>query len=307
MKITSFAPARIDIAGAWSDIPPFANRFGGSTFNIAINEGVEVIRIIGTYMPFGPEKAPSSIRSHGVQEIISQNIPIGSGLGASSSAIVAQTAAYLGKEITDQNQRLAIAKKAVCVEKAFGVVGGVQDQYAAAMGGFSLIDSSKRSISHSVIEVPENTQKAFQERLTLCYTGSQHISSHLHARVWGGLKSGYTEVINAISCMRDGVPLAISALQKQDWQLLGRCINHQHTLAGQLHPSLIEPVQELVVMVQPFVLGAKCCGAGGGGCMIFLSETPEMKEKLRQLLEEKSIQAINYQFRSEGVTVKKEV
>src|SRR4028118_2402668 len=131
MIIESRAPVRIDFAGAWTDVKYFAHPFGGATTNAAIDRYVTGRTVIG---------GPSSTRSdapEGIEVNYETDIPAGSGLGTSSALNVVWLSLASGKIPQNAEQRGQIAQQAYEVETVLGIIGGQQDQYAAAHGGFN--------------------------------------------------------------------------------------------------------------------------------------------------------------------------
>jgi D-glycero-alpha-D-manno-heptose-7-phosphate kinase len=71
-------------------------------------------------------------------------------------------------------------------------------------------------------------------------------------------------------------------------------------LDASLSNDLVESIFDLV---RPHIRGGKCCGAGGGGCMLFLSESPQHKERAARALQEQGIRVIPFRFALDGLTV----
>ncbi len=173
------APVRLDLAGGWTDVPPYCDEVGGCVCNVAIAR-YATVRVGGTASAAAPaprdvrgrhERLPSlaaaALRRMGSPPTsvdVWSDFPIGAGLGGSSAAGVALAAALLtarlpnatmahanasspnGPDRThrddfDHATRVALAEssRAVEVEEA-GIAGGRQDHYAAAFGGALRLD-----------------------------------------------------------------------------------------------------------------------------------------------------------------------
>src|SRR5438309_1832947 len=119
--VTVRVPVRIDFAGGWSDVHYFSAREGGAVLNAAITPYVE-----------------GSARWEGWQLHVEYglSLPPGSHLGTSASVDVAWLALTNGL-IGREQSPVELAEAAYRLEKVLGVTGGKQDQYAAALGGFS--------------------------------------------------------------------------------------------------------------------------------------------------------------------------
>jgi D-glycero-alpha-D-manno-heptose-7-phosphate kinase len=78
MRIDCRVPLRIDLAGGWSDIPPFARREGGAVLNVAIAQYVT-----GTVWRSHQAGQENLRISYGL------DLPAGAGLGSSAALSVA--------------------------------------------------------------------------------------------------------------------------------------------------------------------------------------------------------------------------
>ena len=114
-RIDARAPVRLDLAGGWTDVPPYTHDMGGEVVNVAIN-----------------------IHAHASLEIdddgkLSVNYrcdaPVGSGLGTTGAINVALMAAIHGSDNAEE--------VAYQFEALLGNTGGRQDQWAAKYGGFN--------------------------------------------------------------------------------------------------------------------------------------------------------------------------
>ena len=175
MKIRSRAPLRIGLAGGGTDLPSYSDQFGGVVFNAAIgmyayctiiptnDNRIKIISydnkndIDTESVPFLEIDDDNTLILHkGIYNRIvkdynggkplsfvmstSNDAPIGSGLGTSSTMVVAILEAYnkwLSLGLTDYQK----AKLAYEIEREdLKLTGGKQDQYAAVFGGFNLME-----------------------------------------------------------------------------------------------------------------------------------------------------------------------
>ena len=105
-KIIARAPLRLDFAGAWSDVPIFANKFGGATLNAAIDK-----YIVGEVLSEETRQEKFHLEYH-------TDIPTGSGLGSSAAMNVLWLGLVRGKEVKSQEEKLQLAHDAFRVEQA---------------------------------------------------------------------------------------------------------------------------------------------------------------------------------------------
>ena len=294
MIIESRAPARIDFAGAWTDVKYFAHPFGGATTNAAIDRYVTGRTIIGAH----------SGVSEGISVTYETDIPAGSGLGSSSALNVVWLSLASGKAVTSDSQRARIAEQAYEVETVLGIIGGKQDQYAAAYGGFHLFEFEESGVKAIPIGISADSIRELEGLLTLCYTGQARLSSNLHQNVWGGFRAGKREVVDSLFALRASAYRAKDILESGNFEEFGQLLDLQHQCAKGLDASLTNDLVEgIFALVRPTILGGKCCGAGGGGCMLFLSASPAEQQRTAQTLRDNEIRVIDFQFAMDGLTV----
>jgi D-glycero-alpha-D-manno-heptose-7-phosphate kinase len=299
MIIESSAPVRIDFAGAWTDVKYFAHPFGGATTNAAINSYVTGCTLVGEHERPSGERAPE-----GISVTYETDIPAGSGLGTSSALNVVWLSLASGKTIGDDAQRGQIAEQAYEVETVLGILGGKQDQYAAAFGGFNLFEFEESGVQVTRIAIQPDAISQLESLMTLCYTGQARLSSNLHENVWGGFRAGKRHVVDSLFTLRDSAYRAKDILESGNFENFGELLNLQHQCAKNLDASLSNDLVEgLFDLAREESVGGKCCGAGGGGCMIFLSDSPEKRARLQEKLRAQNIRVIDFQFAQQGLTV----
>jgi D-glycero-alpha-D-manno-heptose-7-phosphate kinase len=298
MIIESRAPVRIDFAGGWTDVKYFAHPFGGATTNAAINHYVTGRTITGA------RESASGAVAEGISVNYETDIPAGSGLGTSSALNVVWLSLASGKNPQSLEERGRIAEQAYEVETVLGILGGKQDQYAAAFGGFHLFEFEENGVKAHPINIAPDHVSQLEGLMTLCYTGQARLSSNLHENVWGGFRAGKPDVVESLFTLRESAYRAKEILETGNLDEMGALLNTQHECAKRLDTSLSNDLVEGIFdLVRPHVRGGKCCGAGGGGCMVFISESPEKQQQTAQALRDKNIRVIDFQFSMEGLAV----
>lgn len=250
-------PGRIDFAGGWSDVHYFSAREGGAVLNAAIDRYVE-----GEALSDGGRMR---LRYRSA-------IPRGAGLGGSAALDVAWLALTNG--LMDRSRSaIELAEDAYRLEKILGVEGGKQDQYAAALGGFNLLRFAREDepVVVEPLKVEAGIVKLLEARLVLCYSGRARHSGDLHERVWAPFLAGDARVLNALREIRDSVEPARDALLRGDIDSLGQVMSVNYEAARNLVPELVTPTMDrlLAAARDAGSIGAKACGAGGGGCLLF--------------------------------------
>ena len=276
-------PARIDFAGGWSDVHYFAAREGGAVLNAAINRYV-----VGEAASNGG-RMRVSYRSA---------IPHGAGLGGSAALDVAWLALTNGL-MGRLRSAVELAEDAYRLEKILGVEGGKQDQYASALGGFNLLRFAREEEPAVVEPLPleAGIVKLLEERLVLCYSGRARHSGDLHERVWAPFLAGDARILHALREMRDSVEPVRDALLRGDIESLGDLMSVNREAARNLVPELVTPTMDRLMAAARDAgsIGAKACGAGGGGCLVFACRSGAAGSVMRALRAE-GAKVLRFQF-----------
>ncbi len=245
--VRAMAPVRLDLAGAWTDVPPFSTREGGVvvTASIALHARAEASRRASGYLlrasELGaeleldrPDMAVSDPRlvlhaaalrlrppTSPLVLSTSSDVPPGSGLGSSGAldvAIVAALAALDG----ESPDRLDVAHDAWRLEAVeAGVPGGKQDQYAAALGGFNAITFNDPDVHATPLRLDPAFSAELARRIVLCYTGASRLSGNTIARVQAAYQSGNQDVTSALFELREVALEMVMALQAADLARVG--------------------------------------------------------------------------------------
>lgn len=295
MRVSCQAPVRVDFAGAWTDVSFFYEPFGGATLNAAIAHYVYGELLVGRDAPSG----------EGVHISYHTEVPTGSGLGTSAAMNVVWLSLVKAEPITTPEARQAIAEGAYQAEKILGIIGGKQDQYAAAFGGINLFEFRNDGVTINPVRIPPEKLSELEKLFVLCYTGASRLSSRIHESVWGRFGQGNREVIDALLTMRDSAYECKLSLEKGDWQQVGEILSLQFDCSKKLDPSTSnETIERLFEMVGEYVFGGKPCGAGGGGCVLFLCKDETAKRRVEQKLMESKMNLLPFRFDFNGLVVK---
>lgn len=281
------APVRIDFGGAWTDVDLYAQRFGGVVFNATLNHYVTGEQIV---------------TEEGLQVRYGFALPTGSGLGTSAALNVCWFGLIGGRGELDRRR---IAEQAYGLEGLLGILGGRQDQYAAAFGGFNLLRfGGGAQVEVEPVALSPETIGALERRSVLVYTGTPRLSGSIHENVWGGFRAGRSETVAAFHGLRE-VGLALpEALQKGDFTEFAALLAQNWTCQKNLDPSVSNAqIDELFTIAESAgALGGKACGAGGGGCLYFVTEEGT-QAAVTEALVAAGARHIPFQFESEGLKV----
>jgi len=272
MKLIVRAPVRIDFAGGWTDIQPFAESEGGAVLNAAISRYVQGTLEIheGKSQSKSLDAAGIVSRSSGIGISYGSDLPTGSGLGTSASMNVVFL--FLIRYELFKNERPeVIAEAAFEMEQLLRIKGGKQDQYAAALGGVNFMTFTDR-VKVERLNIKKTVREHLEKNLVLCYSGKSRLSGNIHDKVWGKYLKG--ETVSAFKGLKRVAYEIKNSLLKGRLDEFACLLNENWEYQKELDSSVTNPVTEKLFAIA-FKNGAtagKACGAGGGGCLLFFCE-----------------------------------
>ena len=294
------APLRISFGGGGSDVEPYATRHGGLVFSTTIDRYAYCTIGDFTHGDF-EERLKQGVheelglpgRQYGIS--ISSDVPPGSGLGSSSSLVVAVVRAvadYWEMPLS----KYELAEVAFRVERDFlHIKGGRQDQYAAAFGGFNLIEFEK-----TATVIPVNFDSAeLRSCLVLVDTRLYRVSSNILQRQMDRFeKEGINE---AVEKMKDIALEMKQALLAGEIGRLGPLLTEEWEQKKKLDDAITSPWIDSVFegARKAGASGGKLLGAGGGGHLLFFVE-PEKRPSVISFLKGIGLEQTIFNFESEG-------
>jgi D-glycero-alpha-D-manno-heptose-7-phosphate kinase len=275
-EIVASAPARVDLAGGWTDVAPYTVEVGGAVCNVAIE-----LRAMATVTSSDVASPPDDALINAAWEradrpnvaiLLHSTIPIGSGLGGSSAAGVALAAALAAwRGVRHTPQSLAELSRRTETE-TMGLAGGCQDHYAAAFGG-ALLLTCGRTISAESLPLRDETIDAFESQAMIAYTGESRMSSRTITAVLDAYRAGERQTCDALATMAMLAHDMAAALRDGDIDHLGTLLRAQWTAQRALHDTISTPLIDRIVddVAQAGALGTKALGASGGGCVLVIA------------------------------------
>lgn len=332
MKIVSEAPCRVDLAGGTLDIwPLYLYHEGAVTLNFAINRwtrcvvethesahirlrsgDLEAEEVFGSIEDVARVRRPRlPLVTHvlryfrpntGLNIHTDSEAPAGAGVSGSSALIIAVASAL--NRLNGAGYSLEKLREiAQNVEaQIIRVPTGAQDYYPAMYGGVSAIELGPGGIRR--VSIPVDLDD-FNERIVLAYTGAPRNSGINNWEVTKAYIDGDRKVLRnfeqiaAIACgMR-------AALEKSDWNEVGRLLREEWSHRRRNAPGISTPAIDRLVTVarRAGTLGAKACGAGGGGCVFFLVKRGA-KEMVSQAIERAGAEVLPVRVATHGVSVR---
>ncbi len=291
------APVRIDLAGGWTDVPPFSTREGGVVITAAIRLFARAaVRLGGSGFRLVSEdlhdklevRDSAGLIRDGRLELLKAGLrmlpvgactltttsdaPPGSGLGSSGALDVALVAALSAARGESPNP-VDIAERACHLEAVeAGIPGGRQDQFTAAHGGFLRLDFKDPDAEVSRLKLEPEFLDELARRILLCYTRASRFSGTTIDRVMQAYERGDPAVARALHGLRDVAETMESALTSADVAWVGRLLSenwaHQQALDPRMRTDEMAHLERTVIAAG--ALGCKAAGSGAGGCMFFL-------------------------------------
>jgi D-glycero-alpha-D-manno-heptose-7-phosphate kinase len=197
--------------------------------------------------------------------------PAGAGISGSSALMIATTAAlarFTGRNLTLEQMRV-IAQNVEA--QIIQVPTGCQDYYPALYGGVSAIHLDPDGIHREAVAVGF---EEIESRFVLAYTGAPRQSGINNWEVFKAHIDGDKRVFRNFDRI---VAIARSMHQnllKSRWDEVARLLREEWRLRRTNAPGITTPLIDKLISVaaRNGGLAAKACGAGGGGCVIFLVE-----------------------------------
>jgi D-glycero-alpha-D-manno-heptose-7-phosphate kinase len=327
VRIDTSAPTRIDLAGGTIDIwPLYLFHPGAQTLNAAISiraratiesrsDSRIVIRSLDTQASVEAadwrelrdrrELRLLSLLAHffearGLTLTTSSESPAGAGIAGSSALNVAVCAALADWNRTHYEPE-ALLQIAMNVEaQAINVPTGLQDYRPAMYGGIAALELDPDGVRRVPLHV--DTQE-LERRIVLCYTGEPRNSGTNNWEITKKHIDGDRHVFDCFERIRDTAVAMREALERGDWEQVGRSIAEEWDNRKRLAPGVTTPgIEELIGRaLGAGAVAAKVCGAGGGGCL-FVYGPPARNGAVREALAAGGARLLEYTIERHGLT-----
>lgn len=291
--IIARAPMRISFVGGGTDLPDFYKRCPGRVISTAIDKYVYtavnstplIKKVSAKYSITERVNHPSELKNDRIRAAlldmgIHSNIEVGTfshlpgglGLGGSSSfavTLVRALNALLGRKIDRREVAEAACRLEIDLLKE---PIGKQDQYAAAFGGFNVIEfQPDGNVSVEPVFMDYKTRLALENQLLLFFTGISHAASTVLIEQ----KANIDKKFETLKQMADSVPEFKALLLKGDFEGMGKMLHEgwlrKKSLASNVSNSVIDELYG--AGMQAGAWGGKILGAGNGGSIMFFAPT----------------------------------
>lgn len=334
MKIRSRAPLRLGIAGGGTDVSPYSDIYGGVVLNATINmytyctiiptnsdtiifeatdrkekfecKSVESIPLQGELLlhkgvynrivqDYNDGK-PLSLKLSTYSEA-----PAGSGLGTSSTLVVAILKAYV-EWLKLPLGEYDIAHLAYSIEREdLGLAGGKQDQYAATFGGFNFMEFTDKGVIVNPLRVKRWIINELECSLILYFTGVSRSSANIISEQINNAKHGNQEHIEAMHEMKKFAYEIKNYILTGDFDGICRSLKKSWESKKRVASNITNPHIEdcYNLIMKNGGKAAKVSGAGGGGFMMVICE-PSERKNLLDILEKTDGKAYTINFDLDG-------
>jgi D-glycero-alpha-D-manno-heptose-7-phosphate kinase len=289
--IISRAPMRISFVGGGTDLPDFYTRYPGRVIStsidkfifIAINHAPFTNHVAARYSISEEVPHPSQLKHSRIREAlldlgVKSNIeiasfapiPAKSGLGSSSSfsvALLKGLHAYIGQRL----DKRTVAEEACRLEiELLKEPIGKQDQYAAAFGGFNVLQfNADGSVDVEPVLLDYKKRMDLEAHLILFFLGKTRDA----ASVLTEQKANTSKNFEILKRMSDSVPAFKEAILRSDLPCAGQMLLDGWTMKKQLASLVSNPAIDRLydAAMNNGAWGGKILGAGAGGCLLMLA------------------------------------
>ena len=329
MRIVSSAPTRIDLAGGTIDIwPLYLFHDGAVTLNAAISlrahaiiesrtdnqlelrsidanrtvsanhwselDGAGDLSLLARLARYyGLENATLTTRGES---------PAGAGIAGSSALTIAACGALARWTAgpADPDYLLQVAMNVEC--QTIRVPTGVQDYRPALYGGAAAIELRIDGIKRVALDLDA---RELERRIVLAYTGAPRHSGTNNWEITKRHTDGDRHVFDCFERIRDTAVAMRAALQRGDWEEVGRQIATEWENRKRLASGVTTPaIDDLIARARAAgATGAKACGAGGGGCL-FCYGPPHAREAIADALAAGGARLLDYRIEAEGLRLR---
>ena len=304
MIYRSKAPLRIGLAGGGTDVSPYSDQFGGAILNATVSlfayaniEILEENKIIVQALDRNEEQSfeildqlpingtldllkgvynriqkDYGIKSTGFRLSTYVDAPAGSGLGTSSTLVVAILGAFvewLKLPLGDYD----IAHYAYQIEREdLKLSGGKQDQYAAMFGGVNFMEFYEDDkVIVNPLRIKSQYLHELENNLVLYFTATSRESADIINEQVKNVNEKNEKSIDAMHQLKEQARMMKEALLKGKLDEFGSILDfgfqQKRKMAHNISNSRIEEIYEAAKKAG--ATGGKISGAGGGGFMIF--------------------------------------
>ncbi|NVK54903.1 MAG: dehydrogenase [Alteromonadaceae bacterium] len=338
MIVRAKAPLRIGLAGGGTDVSPYSEKYGGYILNVTLDmfayatiqtrdDGQVHFNAQDIEQTFTTDAAAElpvegSLILHkaiynrvvkdfnngeplAIDVITYSDAPPGSGLGSSSTMVVAILSAY--RELLKLPLgEYDLAHLAYEIERKDCLLsGGKQDQYAATFGGFNFMEFHADRVLVNPLRIRSDIQNELESQIVLYFTGvSRDSGKIIDDQIKASSSSTSMEQsLNALHQVKQSAFDMKECLLRNDIEGMSNVLKSawqaKKSTSASISNTYIEEVAQLAI--DNGAKSLKLSGAGGGGFMMIFVD-PINKRPLIKALKQTDGQVHSFQFTNTGVT-----
>lgn len=304
MIYRSKAPLRLGLAGGGTDVSPYSDEYGGAILNATISlyayATIEPLNENGIIVQAADRKEEQRFdwnnelpidgtldlvkgvynriqKDHGLpltnfRITTYVDAPAGSGLGTSSTLVVAILGAFtemLKLPLGDYD----IAHYAFEIErKDLALAGGKQDQYAATFGGVNYMEFySDDQVIVNPLRIRQDYLNELENNLVLYFTSTSRESAAIIKEQQKNVLQKNERSIEAMHHLKEQSRMMKEALLKGRLHEIGEILDYgfqqKRQMAANISNDRLDEIYEAAKKAG--ASGGKISGAGGGGFMFF--------------------------------------
>jgi D-glycero-alpha-D-manno-heptose-7-phosphate kinase len=336
MIYRSKAPLRIGLAGGGTDVSPYSDLYGGAILNATISlyanatiepltENKIILEAIDRNEQLSFDLAKElpidgkldllkgiynriqkdyGIPQQGFRLSTYVDAPAGSGLGTSSTLVVAIIGAFT-EMLRLPLGEYDMAHYAYEIErKDLKLAGGKQDQYAATFGGVNFMEFyGDDKVIVNPLRIKQQYLFELENNLLLYYTSTSRESANIIKAQSKNVIDKKDSSIEAMHQLKEQAKLMKEALLKGKLHDLGEILDFGFQQKRQMVEGISNPLMEEIYETarKAGATGGKISGAGGGGFMIFYCPV-NTKYAVIKSLEKFGGRYRRYKFTEHGLT-----
>lgn len=308
-KVIVRAPVRADLAGGTLDLwPIYLFHPGSRTVNVAISyyaesevcaTGDSSIEIHLTDQQYRQRyeslqelaadpkaalvyRALEHFRLSGISITTRTDAPRGSGLGGSSALTVTLVRALSEFASTPFDGDDLVFLVRDLETRLLGVPAGIQDYYPPVYGGLAALHLEPGAPVRHAISLPV---AELAQHFVLHYTGVAHFSGTNNWQMYKRQIEGKKKTHKGFAKIAASSMEMERALETSDMEGAGRALAKEWEHRKALIDGISTPEIEAAIAAASAAgaWGGKVCGAGGGGCVVFLTPKEKRDEVVRAL------------------------
>ena len=319
MVITQ-TPFRMSFFGGGTDIPEFYMDNGGAVISATIDKYCYVnVKHLSPFFDYSTELVYSRIeRVNTLEEIehpaireamryldmrslrltYEADLPARSGLGTSSSFAVGMLHAFYALKGKYAGKR-QLADDAIYLERTLcQEAGGLQDQIAAAFGGFNKITFRSDGYSVEPIVISPCRKRELNDCLMLFFTGFSRFSAEVQTSTVQAIPDKRRQLMEMAKLAAEAEKILTSKMALSEFgRLLDWTWRLKRSITSRISTSYIDLLYDNALRAG--ALGGKLLGAGGGFLLFYVE--PERQERVKEALD--GLMHVPFHFENKGSNI----